>query len=66
MYLGDIKLGKLEVEKMTYKSVVGIAQKLNPMIRGWIHYYGKYRMSSLHRVFRLLNQRLTRWARKLV
>ncbi len=28
------KLGELEVEKMTFKSVVGIAQKLNPMIRG--------------------------------
>ena len=58
------RLGELQVERMTYKSVVGIAQKLNPMIRGWIQYYGKYRMSSLHKVFRLLNQRLTRWARK--
>ena len=58
------KLGEMQVEKMTFKSVVGIAQKLNPMIRGWIQYYGKYRKSKLHRVFRLLNQRLTRWARK--
>ncbi len=58
------KLGELQVEKMTFKSVVGIAQKLNPMIRGWIQYYGKYRMSSLHSVFRLLNQRLVKWARK--
>jgi len=58
------KLGELQVEKMTFKSVVGIAQKLNPLIRGWINYYGKYRISSLHIVFRLLNQRLVRWARK--
>lgn len=58
------KLEELKVEKMTFKSIVGIAQKMNPMIRGWIHYYGKYRMSSLHKVFRLLNQRLVRWARK--
>jgi len=58
------KLGELQIEKMTFKSVVGIAQRLNPMIRGWIQYYGKYRMSSLHKVFRLLNQRLVRWARK--
>lgn len=58
------KLGELQVERMTFKSVVGIAQKLNPMIRGWINYYGKFRKSSLHRVFRLLNKRLTRWARK--
>ena len=58
------KLEELEVEKMTFKSVVGIAQKLNPMIRGWINYYGKYRLSNLHKVFKLVNQRLVRWARK--
>ena len=58
------KLEDLEVEKMSFKSVVGIAQHLNPMIRGWINYYGKFRISTLHKVFRLLNQRLVRWARK--
>ena len=58
------KIGALKVEKMTYKSIVGIAQRLNPMIRGWINYYGKFRISMLHKVFRLLNQRLIRWGRK--
>ena len=58
------KLGELRVEKMSFKSIVGIAQYLNPMIRGWISYYGKFRISMLHKVFRLLNQRLVRWARK--
>jgi len=58
------KLRELQVEKMTFKSVVGIAQKLNPMIRGWIQYYGKYRISALHKVFRMLNQQLVKWARK--
>jgi group II intron reverse transcriptase/maturase len=58
------KLGELAVEKMSFKSIVGIAQQLNPMIRGWINYYGKFRISMLYKVFRLLNQRLVRWARK--
>lgn len=58
------KLGELAVEKMSFKSIVGIAQHLNPMIRGWINYYGKFRISMLHKVFRLLHQRLVRWARK--
>ncbi len=58
------KLGELRVEKMSFKSIVGIAQCLNPMIRGWINYYGKFRISMLHKVFRLLNKRLVRWARK--
>lgn len=58
------KLGELKVEKLSFKSIVGIAQYLNPMIRGWINYYGKFRISTLHKVFRLLNKRLVRWARK--
>ncbi|MEA1874290.1 MAG: group II intron maturase-specific domain-containing protein [Bacteroidota bacterium] len=58
------KLGELEVEKMTFKRIVGIAQFLNPMIRGWINYYGKFRPSEMHKVFRLLRNRLLRWARK--
>ena len=58
------KLGELEVQKLSFKSIVGIAQYLNPMIRGWINYYGKFRPSELHKVFRLLRNRLLRWARK--
>jgi RNA-directed DNA polymerase len=58
------KLGELRVEKLRFKSIVGVAQYLNPMIRGWINYYGKFRISMLHKVFRLLNQRLVRWVRK--
>jgi len=58
------KLGELKVEKLSFKSIVGVAQFLNPKIRGWINYYGKFRISMLHKVFRLLNKRLVRWARK--
>lgn len=58
------RLEDLKVEKLSFKSIVGIAQYLNPMIRGWINYYGKFRISTLHKVFRLLNKRLVRWARK--
>lgn len=58
------KLGELKVEKLSFKSIVGVAQYLNPMIRGWINYYGKFRISKLQKVFRLLNNRLVRWGRK--
>lgn len=58
------KLGELKVHRMTVKSIVGIAKRLSPMIRGRIRYYGKFRISMLHKVFKLLNNRLVRWARK--
>ncbi len=57
-------LGGLKVHRMTANSIVGIAKILNPMIRGWINYYGKFRKSMLHGVFKLLNNRLVKWARK--
>ena len=58
------KLEELKVNKLSFKSIVGVAQYLNPMIRGWIHYYGKLKMYELTKVFRLLSQRLVWWARR--
>lgn len=58
------KLEELDIINMSFKSIVGIAQKLNPYIRGWISYYGKYRGYELSKVFYLLRCRLVRWARK--
>ncbi|WP_010520722.1 group II intron maturase-specific domain-containing protein, partial [Aquimarina agarivorans] len=58
------KLGELKVHRMNSNNIVGIAKILNPMIRGWINYYGKFRKSMLHGVFKLLNNRLVRWTRK--
>lgn len=58
------KLEEINVNKLSFKSIVGIAQYLNPMIRGWVHYYGKFKMYELTKVFRLLSVRLVWWARK--
>jgi RNA-directed DNA polymerase len=58
------KLEELDIINMSFKSIVGIAQKLNPYIRGWINYYGRYRGYELSKVFYLLRCRLVRWARK--
>ena len=57
------KLEEIKVEKLSFKSIVGVAQYLNPMIRGWVNYYGKFRKSALIKVFQLLRNRLVRWAR---
>lgn len=58
------KLEELKFERVSFKSIVGIAHYLNPMIRGWVNYYGRFRRSELSKVFRLLRIRLIRWARK--
>lgn len=44
------------------KSLLDISRMINPMIRGWINYYGKYYKSELYCVFQHLNRTLARWA----
>lgn len=58
------KLEELNVNKLNFKSIVGVAHYLNLMIRGWVHYYGKFKMYELTKVFRLLSARLVWWARR--
>lgn len=54
---------KLNVHRMTNFSIYQMAGMLNPKIRGWINYYGKFRKSEMWNLFKLLNLRLARWAR---
>lgn len=58
------KLEDLKIDRLNFKSIVGVALYLEPFIRGWINYYGKYRITELKPVFLLLRQRLVWWARK--
>jgi len=46
----------------TGQSLVEIARTINPIVRGWINYYGRFYRSRLHRSFRSINQYLVRWA----
>ena len=44
------------------KTVDDLARMFNPIIRGWITYYGRYYKSALYPTLRYLDQRLARWA----
>jgi RNA-directed DNA polymerase len=41
-----------------------ITKAINPQIRGWINYYGKYYGSSLGRLKRHIDKTLARWVRR--
>jgi RNA-directed DNA polymerase len=56
----EIKDWKLHLR--SDKSLGDLARMFNPMIRGWVHYYGRYYRSMLHPIFRHLDRRLIRWA----
>src|SRR5262250_3083537 len=46
------------------KSLEDLSRTFNPIIRGWIQYYGRLYRSRLYPLRRYLNGVLARWARK--
>ena len=46
------------------KELLDLSRMFNPVLRGWINYYGKYYRSALYPTFRHLNRTLVRWARR--
>ena len=48
----------------TTLSLQELADSINPMLRGWLNYYGKYNRSSMYRVWRGVNNMLLSWAKK--
>ena len=43
-------------------SLADIARQINPLLRGWIEYYGRYAPSALYPLLRYVNQTLLAWA----
>ena len=56
------KLRELNVRNRSDLSLLQIAKWLNPMIRGWINYYGKYTVSALTYTLQRINGMLVRWS----
>jgi RNA-directed DNA polymerase len=52
----------LNIRQQTQLSLADIGRTLNPLLRGWIAYYGRYAPSALYPMLRYVNQTLVRWA----
>ena len=46
------------------QSVVELAKAINPIIQGWINYYGKFSKSSMSAIYDYINTKLMKWARR--
>jgi RNA-directed DNA polymerase len=58
-----------ECKRLAFQNWVGIdinalSRNIESKLRGWIHYYGKYRLSEMQRVFSLINRRIAKWIQK--
>jgi hypothetical protein len=56
----------LDLRRQTQLLLQDIACQLNPLLRGWIGYYGRYAPSALYPLLRYVHHTLVAWAmRKL-
>ena len=46
------------------KSLSDLARAINPIVRGWINYYGRFYKSMLYPTLKRINEYLIRWARR--
>jgi group II intron reverse transcriptase/maturase len=53
-----------KLHRSSDKSLLDFARMFNPIIRGWINYYGRYYKSALYRTLQYLDRVLSRWANR--
>jgi group II intron reverse transcriptase/maturase len=58
------KARRLNYRNRTDLSLQDIASMLNPLLRGWIAYYGRFQPSALGPLYRHINKSLVAWARR--
>jgi group II intron reverse transcriptase/maturase len=57
-------IGDLNLRRQTQLSLQDIARMINPLLRGWIAYYGHYAPAALYPLLRYVNQTLVVWAKR--
>lgn len=55
---------QLRLRPRSQTEVDAIALELNPVLRGWMQYYGRYGRSEMHNLYRYIDESLNRWARR--
>jgi len=56
------EIQKWKLHRESDRSLEELAQKVNPQVRGWMQYFGKYYRSKLYEVLLPLQGALIRWA----
>ena len=56
------KVRAWHLKRRTGTDLSGLAEDVNPQVRGWINYYGAFYRSELHSLARHIDEHLVRWA----
>jgi RNA-directed DNA polymerase len=58
------KMREWEALKRTTNTLQEVAAEINPVLRGWINYYGKFYKAKLVNFMHIVNVKLASWARR--
>lgn len=53
-----------KLQTQSGKKIEEIAEMINPVVIGWINYYGKFYKSEIYPIFEWLNRKPAKWAKK--
>jgi hypothetical protein len=59
---GEVRRWRLH--RRTGRGLADLASWINPIVRGWMQYYGAFYRSALYPLLRRINAYLVRWLRK--
>lgn len=53
-----------KLHRRTFSRLKDIAKEMNPIIRGWIEYYGHFRRSELYKMAAVIDLKLVKWLKR--
>jgi len=60
----SLELRRWRIHRRTAMDLRQLAEWLNPIVRGWMNYYGEFNRSEMYSLLERINTYLMRWARK--
>lgn len=56
------EIRRWRINRRSDKTIDDLARFINPIVQGWINYYGRFYKSGLYPLLRRINEYLLRWA----
>ena len=58
------RVRRWRLHRLSGRSLEDLAQEVNPVIQGWMNYYGAYQRSALVPILRHIDQHLVKWVKR--
>jgi hypothetical protein len=58
------ELRRMRIHKHTAMDLRELAEWINPIVRGWMNYYGRFNRAEMYSLLQRVNTYVMRWARK--